>query len=316
MEHLRNLTSSVAPLGHQISHRFGALNQQAREHFGGADDITELPEEYRQLEHRVDALKAAHAALVRTVKTYENEAYDYPHHLQDSVTHSAQTLTHTLSSWAAAATKGGVAPPAQAAAAPQGPRTLSHALSRAAAAAAIDLGASGAAVEANRGETASTNENKLGELLQQFAVVHDAVGSARLEQDAAIVHNFLVVWNAFGSQIQLALKARHAVRDARLHLDSRRQVLKSAEQSGNSARIESVRTEVEHAEDTLVSATEEAISLMKTVLENPEPIKGLAQLVNAQLEYHRKAAESLAKLQADMAGVVTSVEAEFRDSRA
>lgn len=40
-------------------------NQQARERFGGASDITELPDEYKQLEQRVDALKQAHAAVMR-----------------------------------------------------------------------------------------------------------------------------------------------------------------------------------------------------------------------------------------------------------
>lgn len=224
------------------------------------------------------------------------------------MTQGAQSLGHTLSTWAKGSAA--VSPATQA---PAVPRTLSHALSRSAASAAIDLGASSAAVE---GDASNTNEGRLGELLQQFAVVQDAVGSARLEQDAAIVQHFLVVWNAFGSQIQLALKARNSVRDARLHLDSRRQALKGAEQSGNAARVEPVRAEVEQAEDTLVSATEEAISLMKTVLENPEPIKALAQLVDAQLAYHRRAAEALAKLQGDMAGVVTSAEAQFRESRA
>lgn len=78
MEHFKNFTSSVTPISQRLTQRFGTLNQQARERFGGADDITELPEEYRQLEQRVDALKSAHAALVRTAKTYEQEGYDYP----------------------------------------------------------------------------------------------------------------------------------------------------------------------------------------------------------------------------------------------
>lgn len=40
-------------------------NQQAREHFGQTDDLTELPEEYKQLEQRVDALKSAHQAMMQ-----------------------------------------------------------------------------------------------------------------------------------------------------------------------------------------------------------------------------------------------------------
>lgn len=64
-----------------------------------------------------------------------------------------------------------------------------------------------------------------------------------------------------------------------------------------------------------MGATEEAISLMKTVLDNPEPAKSLAAFVRAQLEYHRTAVATLEKIDADMATVVTSVEQEYRASR-
>jgi hypothetical protein len=62
---LTSVTSGVAPLGQKITRQFGNLNQQAKERFGAvdADDITELPDEYKRLEDRVDALKAAHLNL-------------------------------------------------------------------------------------------------------------------------------------------------------------------------------------------------------------------------------------------------------------
>lgn len=111
-------------------------------------------------------------------------------------------------------------------------------------------------------------------------------------------------------------RARQSVKEARLHLDSWRATLKTAETSNaSSAKLEQYGTEVEHAEDKLVSATEEAISLMKTVLDNPEPAKSLAAFVKAQLDYHRAAVSSLEQLDADMAGVVTKVESEYRASR-
>lgn len=42
-----------------------------------------------------------------------------------------------------------------------------------------------------------------------------------------------------------------------------------------------MRSDVEMAEDKLVSATEEAITVMKRVLEDPQPIKSLAAFVKA-----------------------------------
>lgn len=208
MEHWKNLTSSVGPLGQKLTERFGALNQQAREHFGQTNDITELPDEYRELEDRVDALKNAQNVLIRAARAYEHEGYDYPHQLQESVTHGAQTLSHTLSAWAATATKNTSLPSVQPTnAPPTEPRTLHHALSRSAASAAIHLGnAPATAVAQPGGEPVPTNESRLGELLQQFAVAQDKIGSARLLQDKTIIQSFVNVWNAFGAQIQLAMK--------------------------------------------------------------------------------------------------------------
>ncbi|WFC94983.1 hypothetical protein MBRA1_001622 [Malassezia brasiliensis] len=318
MEHWKNLTSSVAPIGQKITERFGTLNQHARERLGQTNDITELPDEYRELEQRVDALKNAQQAVMRTARTFEHEGYDYPGHLQESVTYGAQSLSHTLSTWAASATKHTSLPHVQPTNAPSTePRTLSHALSRSAASAAIDLGKSPQMAAPHMGaDPVPTNESRLGELLQKFAVCQDEIGNARIVQDKAVVQSFVNVWSAFGAQIQLALKARHAVKEARLHLDSKRSTLKSAEANGTaSAKLEVYSTDVELAEDKLVSATEEAISLMKTVLDNPEPAKSLASFVQAQLEYHRAAVRALEQLDTEMSTTVTSIEQEYRASR-
>ena len=48
---------------------------------------------------------------------------------------------------------------------------------------------------------------------------------------------------------------------------------------------------VEAAEERLVNATEEAINLMRSVLDNPEPIRNLAALVKAQQAFYAEAAE-------------------------
>ena len=86
-----------------------------------------------------------------------------------------------------------------------------------------------------------------------------------------------------------------------------------------------------------MNATEEAISLMRGVLENvravqpciprrrllmsrtinqPEPIKNLASLIKAQQAYHAAAAESLAAVQAEFDEASVQAEADFRKSRA
>lgn len=83
------------------------MSQSVKERTGQTveDDITELPQEYLDLERRVDGLKNAHQQLLKVVKAYEGN-YDYPIAINESAQEIGGSLAHNLSAWAAAATKG------------------------------------------------------------------------------------------------------------------------------------------------------------------------------------------------------------------
>ncbi|PWN31018.1 hypothetical protein BDZ90DRAFT_236368 [Jaminaea rosea] len=309
---------SVGNLGQSV----GNLSQQARERLGQvhSDDITELPEEYISLENRVDGLKNAHASLLKIAKAYDNEAYDYPTQVQESMTLLSTQVSHSVTSWAASAAKGTNLPPIQATSAPENVhRTLPHALSRAAASGAIQLGASPtniAGLSTPAGvQPESAQPGKLAEALQKFALAQDRLGNARLSQDEQIRQGFLKPWTSFGSQLAAATKARQSVNSARLHLDSWKATLKASEAAGKTEKVEHQRNEVEKAEDSLVAATEEAISAMKSVTENDEPVKSLAALIKAQADYHKAAGDLLGQLSGEMAQLALSAEGEYRASR-
>lgn len=207
--------------------------------------LSRLPEEYVQLENRVDGLKTAHASLLKIAKAYDSEAYDYPvrtaqrasekhtstmtppththsrplplaprpsqTQIQESVTFLSSQVSHSVTSWAASAAKGTNLPPIQATSAPENVhRTLPHALSRAAASGAIQLGASPtniAGLQTPTGVPAeSAQPGKLAEALQKFALAQDRLGNARLGQDAQIREGFLKPWQSFGNQVNVAMK--------------------------------------------------------------------------------------------------------------
>lgn len=212
---------------------------------------------------------------------------------------------------------------------------MAHALSRAAAAGALEIG------------PASDHQSgdPLSSALQAYAVAQAKVGDARLVQDQAVEAGFLKPWQLSLQAIQAAMKSRQTVRQSRcvdslagcckshpgpsrLQLDSARMTLKGA--SGG-PRVEEARLEVENAEEKLVTATEEAIGLMKRVLEDvclstllslaladreragqPEPIKAIAELAKAQQEYHTAAAASLQGVIGDVADAAAKAEADFR----
>ncbi|KAE8210707.1 hypothetical protein CF327_g5450 [Tilletia walkeri] len=321
------IMAQASPIGERLSRGFTSFSQSTRERLGqvDADEITELPAEYKDLETRVDALKAAHTALLRIARTYEVETYDYPFNAGEQVSQLGQQIGHSVTSWAATATKGNnnlpnvqpSAPPADL------PKTLAHALSRAAASGAISLGASPTNLptsptssSAPAPTSTALAPSKLGEALQTLAIAEDSVGRARLVQDDAIVDGFVEPFATFGVQIQLAIKARQNVRDARLHLDSWKQALKAAENAGKADKVSASTQAVEEAEDKLVAVTEECISLMKAVLESAGPVLALSKMVKAQAEYHKQAAEALSKAADAITKTASSAEAGERASRA
>lgn len=273
-----------------------------------SEDITELPQEYKDLEARVDSLRAAHLSLLKITKVYDTETYDYPVQVQESISELSQNIGYNLTSFAATNLKGTNLPvPASPTQPPQHHhKTLPHALARAATAAATSIsGPANAAAPAESGD-------KLGKALALYANGWERVAAARLDQDDAIITNFLAPWQqTLNTSITLALKARQAVQVSRLELDAAKQALKNA----NPSKQEQARLEVENAEDDLVQKTEVAITLMKTVLENPEPIKNLNELAKSQLIFFSTAAEALSAVQGEIEELSVAAEGDYRKSR-
>ncbi|KXN81054.1 Protein GVP36 [Leucoagaricus sp. SymC.cos] len=291
--------------GSKISKGFSQQVQATKERLGqvAPEDITELPQEYKDLEARVDALRNALLSVLKITRVYEHETYDYPTQIQESLSEISSSIGHSISSFAAQNLKNTnlPAPNAPAAPPPTQPKTLPHALTRAATV------AHGTIVNTVHGD-----QDKFGKALGLYAQGWDKVAVARLEQDVAIQDNFLQPWQVtLGASISVAMQARQAVKVSRLELDSAKQVLKTA----SSAKQEQARLEVENAEDDLVQKTEVAITLMKTVLENPEPLKNLNELIKAQLIYFSSAAEALSAVQGEIEELSVAAEGEYRKSR-
>ncbi|KAA1471014.1 hypothetical protein DENSPDRAFT_836961 [Dentipellis sp. KUC8613] len=310
MEGWNKISSSIASLNlgqsaNKFAKGFNSSVQATKERLGqvSADEITELPQEYKALEERVDALRQTHLAILKITRVYETEAYDYPTHVQESLAEFGTALGHNITTFAATNLKGTNLPTPNPTAAPVPQhKTLPHALGRAAHAAA-------ATVHAASGQS---DDSKLERALVEYAGAWEKIGEARVAQDETIRTNFLAPWQqTLQTSIAVAMKARQAVRVSRLELDAAKQTLKNA----NPAKQEHARLEVENAEDDLVQKTEVAITLMKAVLDNPEPLKNLNDLTKAQLSYHAAAAEALSTVQGEIEELSVAAEGEYRKSR-
>jgi hypothetical protein len=193
------------------------------------------------------------------------------------------------------------------------PKTFSHAIARAALNGSHSLS----------GEHSGAGEDPLATALEKFAIASEKVGEARLAQDAQIQSRFLAGWSTtLNTNIMFATRARKNVENARLNLDATKANVKSPGFSlpGQHSRSEDelseeARAKIEQAEDEFVGQTEEAVGVMKNVLDTPEPLRNLADLVAAQLEYHKKAYEILSELAPVIDQLQTEQEASYRKAR-
>ncbi|KAI0300063.1 BAR domain-containing family protein [Multifurca ochricompacta] len=318
MEGWSKLQSSLANLNlgqsaNRLAKGFNSSVQATRERLGqvAPDEITELPQgmhahsllpKYKDLEAQVEALRIAHQTILRVTKAFESETYDYPSQIQESVAELGANITRGVTNFAANNLKGTNLPAPSPAAAPVAQhKTLPHALGRAASTAASTLvGAPGG------------NDDRLGQALAEYAGAWEKIAHARVQHDETIAHGFLAPWQqTLQTSINVAVKARQAVRVSRLELDSAKQTLKNASPS----KQEHARLEVENGEDDLVQKTEVAITLMKAVLDNPESIKNLNELVKAQLQFYSYAAEALSAVQGEIEELSVAAEGDYRKSR-
>ncbi|KAJ9629667.1 BAR domain-containing protein [Taxawa tesnikishii (nom. ined.)] len=281
---------------------FAARTQQfVAEKLGTAEEKTELPPDYIELEKRVDALKLVHQKLLQVTSQYSNEAYDYPPNIRESFNDLGRTITekvHLLStaSSPAEAQAAFTAPPS---AKPQ-PKTFSHAIARASLA--------GSQVLQQSDVRGSGADDSLSEALEKYAIASEKVGEARLQQDQQIQQRFLAGWSAtLNTNLKAAERARRKVEQARLALD--------ATKANEPPLTEEQQREIERAEDEFVNQTEEAVGVMKNVLDTPEPLRNLAELIAAQLEFHKRAQEILSELAPVVDQLQVDQESNYRKSR-
>lgn len=272
-----------------------------QEKLGNVEDVTELPQEYLELEARVDALKIVHQKLLSVTSNYENEGYDYPPNLRESLTDLSKTISEKVQGLSQVSSAAEAQTVLTSPGSKKEPKTMNHALGRAALAGVSALNDAGA-----------DTTDPLSEGLQKYAVAQEKIGEGRLAQDTLIANKFNAAFHTtLNTSLQFAAKARANVRNARLTLDAVKASAKTAkpEQQGEA------RAEVEQAEDEFVAATEEAVGVMKNALDTPEPLRNIVELVSAQLAYHKLAYETLKDLLPEVEELQSQQETKYRESR-
>ncbi|KAI3545524.1 bin/amphiphysin/Rvs domain for vesicular trafficking [Colletotrichum paranaense] len=314
----KNLGKSFTSFGSSITPFASRTFQYTKEQLGQAEDKTQLPPDYIDLEKRVDALKQVHQKMLAVTSQYSNEAYDYPPNIKETFQDLGRTVSEkvTLLSSAGSPAEAQAALTAPPSAKPQ-PKTFNHAIARA------SLSSSQVLHQQHTG----TGEDPLATALEKYALAMERVGESRMAQDAQIQSRFLAGWNTtLNTNLKFATRARQNVEKSRLTLDAAK-----ARAHGTTWKMgpgatrpdegqpqelsPEAQEEIEKAEDDFVTQTEEAVGVMKNVLDTPEPLRNLADLIAAQIEYHKKAYEILSELAPVVDGLQVEQEASYRKSR-
>ncbi|ODA78481.1 hypothetical protein RJ55_05862 [Drechmeria coniospora] len=309
---------TFSDFGAQITPFASRTLQFTKEQFGQVEDKTQLPSEYIDLEKKVDALKQAHQKMLVVTSQYSNEAYDYPPNIKETFQDLGRTVSEKVNllsnaSSTAEAQAALVAPPS---AKPQ-PKTFNHAIARA------SLSSSQVLHQNHTG----AGEDPLATALEKYALSMERVGEARLVQDSQIQGRFLAGWNTtLNTSLAFSTRSRKNVEKTRLSLDAIKAHAKSTtfrlghqgarnEQHEEQELSPEAQEDIEKAEDEFVTQTEEAVGVMKNVLDSPEPLRNLSELITAQAEYHKKACEILTELAPVINALQTTQEESYRKSR-
>lgn len=292
----QELSTAVSQRTQELSTNLPSLTQSTQrlvqERLGQVTDISQLPREYMELERKVDTIKLIYENFLHVTSIYENESYDYPKYVTESVNdfskivaHKVQELSHASS---ASEAQNILITPTPA----KEPRTLNYALSKVSLISSEYLNHIG-----------DHDEAQVASVLLKYSDLQAKVAQARLQQDTMIQTRFnKQLKDNLEHNFKKAQKARKDVEYKRLQYDVARSNLAQAKPEKEA----SLRVQMETLEDQFAQATEDATMIMQEVLSNAKFTEEIKEMANAQLTYHQTSASLIEEF---VAGFDTSLPA-------
>lgn len=276
LKEAQKLSSEFTPLAKRTARQF-------QEKFGQTDDISQLPQEFIELEKQIDLYKVVYHNLLSVTTTYESESYDYPTNVKEAVNENLKTFSTKVEKLASARSTSEAqsiliennhkAPP----------KTLNHAISTATNLSALKI----------QQNATDDSFDLIAQGLTQIGQTEQKIGEARLQQDKLIQQKVNAQFRKqLKAEFARADKARKLVENKRLSYDAARSSLKNARPEKEA----SLRVTLETLEDEFAAATEDAVAILKQVVKGASPLNELVEFISAQLAYHKVATELLQQL--------------------
>lgn len=285
-----SMGDKFAPFAQRVSKSFTQAKQWSEEKLGTALDVTELPADYVELEKKVDAINNLHIQMVKVTKNYSASQGDI--NLPESLQGISKSLASTFQN-ASQAMGSTTSPTLSSASTSAEPKTIYNAFAKTAFEGAGVLG----------------TEDSFGTVLMKFGSVEDKIGDNKSRMNQEVQNRVVSPMNAtLNSSIQLAMKARRNVQALRLELDG----LRSRYKNVKPERSAQAKKEIDDAEEALVLAVDESSELMRNVIDNPEPLRNIAELVAAQMDFYKESYELLADIAPEIDEIQVTHESLYR----
>ncbi|GMM27683.1 Gvp36 protein [Martiniozyma asiatica (nom. inval.)] len=295
-ENLNQLSGEV----NNLKPIFQRTTRSLQEKFGSIDDISELPQDYKDLEKQVDNLKLFYQNVLNITSQYEIESYDFPPNLKESLSDYSSLLSEKISGLSQASTAQEAERVLLSGRKDKIPKTLHHQLGKTLNGCKDSIIANKAVsfipgVKPKDEEGSEIKENALTIALGKISDSQFKIGNERLEQDKLIIVEFNAkVKNLLKSDFVKVLQLRKDVENARLSFDTVRAEIKSLQKGDPEAPVpEDVNAKLEGFEDELVNATEVAVEMMKDLIKPYEGVNLLKVFCKIQLNYHKNVVREL-----------------------
>ena len=211
----------------------------------------------------------------RYKRTYlQNESYDYPKFIKDSVNDLSKTISSKIVDLSHATSTTEAQNILLSPGPVKDPMTLNYALSK------VALTSSELVNQSST--NLSPQETQMSSILLDFSNLQTQIAQARIQQDTLIKTKFNKRVREFlKHDIERANRARKEVTNKRLQYDVARTKLMNAKPEKEA----SLRVQMESLEDQFAQVTEHATIVMQEVLASSEFLSDLQSLINAQLSY-------------------------------
>ena len=105
-EIVNSFGEKLKPLGASMGKGLAQMEQFAKEKLGNVQDITELPSEYKELEHGVERMSLLYTNFLKVARNYTLPHYDYEPPLADTVFDFATSVGDKANAFAERALSG------------------------------------------------------------------------------------------------------------------------------------------------------------------------------------------------------------------